>query len=79
MRAFYASHESLHENGFIINDDGTAIMRPFALDLECLKDNFLAPDKCFEPIAEAIDAIHSEIKVFDEFAKEANKIARESR
>lgn len=74
---FFINHESLHENGFILNDEGTALMKPFYLDLNCLKKNFLSPDKCFDPLAEAIDAIHSQIKIFDELTKEAKKLARE--
>lgn len=74
VRDFFATHDSLHENGFILNDQGAAIIRPFTLDPECLKDNFLAPDKCFEPLAEAIEAFHSQIKVFDELEKQVRQI-----
>lgn len=74
LRDFFASHESLHENGFTLNADGTAIMKPLILDLDCLKENFLSSEKCFEPVAEALEAIESQVEVFDELSKGAGKL-----
>lgn len=71
---FFLTQGSLHENGFILNDDGTAIIKPFHLDLDCLKDKFLSPDICFEPLADAIESINSQIKIFNLLANQARKL-----
>lgn len=75
LRKFFLNHELLYKQGFILNDEGTAILKPFNLSLECLKEHFLSPDKCFEPLADTIDTINSQIKVFDELSKLASKLS----
>lgn len=74
LRNFFLKHESFYEQGFILNDEGTAILKPFNLSLDCLKEHFLSPDKCFEPLADVIDTIISQIKVFDELLKNSSKL-----
>lgn len=75
LRDFFKNNESLHEHGFILNDDGTAILKPFNLNLDCLREYHSSSDRCFEPLADAIDTINSQIDVFNDLSKKAKKFS----
>lgn len=74
LKDFFISNPGLRDNGFVLNDEGTAITRPLRIDLQCLADNFQNPEVCFDAIGNALDAIYAERKSFETLVDMAGRM-----
>lgn len=76
LKDFFANNPGLRENGFSLNEAGTAIVMPLRLDLERLAADFPDADSAFEPAAEAADAIFSQRETFKDLFQKAAKLIK---
>lgn len=75
LKDFFIKNPGLGDNGFVLNEDGTAIMRPLKIDLACLAEHFQNPECCLDSMNETLEAIYAEREVFEKLLKDAAKIS----
>lgn len=71
LSKFYNDHLSLKENGFVLSEDGTELVRYVSLDLNCIAEN--DPANCLDPLRKAFESISLERNTFDRLVKQADK------
>ncbi len=74
LQNFFIANPALQDNGFILNNAGTAIIKTVKINLSCLADNLKNPQDCFDDIDAALEAIYAQRQVFEKLLNEAEKI-----
>jgi hypothetical protein len=79
LRNEFEKHEALHKLGFMLSDEGEAIVLFFHLDKDKVAEEYPHFDECFDPLKQAFDTVFEGHPIFEKIVENIKQQAQASK